>query len=54
MCGKELGLGPAAVATLAIPILRTTALEIRARSALDGDSGSLDPQERSCPFFVTP
>lgn len=51
---KELGLRHAARATLAIPILGTTAVEDGTGCSLDGDGLALDLQERSVPLFVAP
>lgn len=51
---KELGLCHTARATLAIPVLGTTAVEDGTGCSLDGDGLSLDLQERPCPLFVAP
>lgn len=51
---EELGLRLSTVASLAIPVRRTTTVEVRTAGALDGDLVSLDLKERTGPFLVAP
>lgn len=51
---EELGLGHAAGAALAVPVLGPAPIEDGPGRALDGDGLALDLQEGSGPFFVAP
>ena len=52
MSVEELGLGLAAVSSLAIPPAASIAVENGARSTLDGDGGSADGDKRTVPLLV--
>lgn len=49
---EELGLGLAAVCSLAVPPAGTISVQLRACRTLDGDGGSGNGDQRSFPFLV--
>lgn len=49
---EELGLGLAAVGSLAVPPAGTITVELRACGTLDGDGGSGNGDQRTFPFLV--